>query len=101
VERHRHLRPGRPTLGQLAVGELACELLRAIKGEDCRLPANVASLVRQGVEIRMPDPNELLKDGLLGLPLSDRFVLAVNPNRLPARSRVYSVDSPRHRRVAT
>jgi hypothetical protein len=90
-----------PVLGELAVGELACEILRACAGEDCRLPANVTQLVRQGVTIQMPDPTALLKDGLLGLPLSDRFILATNPHGLPARSRVYSVDRPASRRVST
>jgi hypothetical protein len=90
-----------PVLGELAVGELACEILRACAGEDCRLPANVTQLVRQGVTIQMPDPNELLKEGSLGLRLVDLFIKTYNAHGLPARSRVYSVDRPPARRVST
>jgi hypothetical protein len=81
-------------LGQFAVGELACELLRAFRGEDCRLPANVTSLARQGVSIELPSPALLREQGLLGLPWCDRFIQAANPHRLLARSRTFSVDHP-------
>jgi hypothetical protein len=90
-----------PELGKLAVGEVACEVLRAQAGEDCRLPANITSLVRQGVTIQMADPAATLGDGLLGLPWSDRLIRAFNPSGLPARSRVYSVDRASPRRVGT
>ena len=83
-----------PHAGQVAVGELACELLRASRGEDCRLPPNVTSLARQGVTIAMPDPQALREVGLLGLPWCDRFLVAENPHRLMARSRTFSVDHP-------
>lgn len=90
-----------PVSGQLAVGELACEILRAMSGEDCRLPAGLKSLARQGVNIELPSPGELFADGKTGLYLSDAFIQSVNPHRLARRSRVYSVDHRGPRRAGT
>lgn len=87
-----------PALGELAVGELACELLRAFEGDDCSLPANVQSLARQGVTIEMPDPAELRKQGLLGLRLGDLFIQTYNPHKLTQRSRAFRVDGSSPRR---
>jgi hypothetical protein len=88
-----------PVGGQLAVGELACELMRAMNGEDCRLPTGLQSLARQGVTINFADLGSLMKDGITGFDLVDRFIGSVNPNKLQQRSRVYSVDRPAHRRT--
>lgn len=82
-----------------AVGELACEILRAAQGEDCRLPRNVTQLARQGVTITMPDVSTLFARGLTGLPLADMWIMSVNPRKLPTRSRVYRVDEATARRV--
>lgn len=90
-----------PESGKWAVGELACQLLKAMRGEDCRLPNNVVSLARQGVTIKFPDINELFARGRTGLYLVDIFLAAFNPNGLQSASRVYSVDSPRARRTGT
>jgi hypothetical protein len=87
-----------PTSGQMAVGELACEIIKATNGLDCRLPPGVKDLVRQGVTISIPDFGELLKDGRTGLYLVDMFLFSVNPNRLATRSRTYSPDRIAHRR---
>lgn len=87
-----------PTSGQLAMGELACEVIKALQGKDCRLPRMVTQLVRQGVTIQLPGLGEQLKEGLIGLTMVDMFIKAVNPARLPSRSRVYSIDHPRARR---
>lgn len=90
-----------PEGGAWAVGELACQLLRAARGEDCRLPAGVTQLVRQGVTIDFPDVVELFDKGVTGLYLVDLFVRTWNPGKLKRRSGVYSVDRALHRRVAT
>lgn len=90
-----------PVAGQLAVGEMACELLRAMRGEDCRLPAGVQSIARQGVTINFPDAGEFLREGRTGFDLVDRFLATVNPYHLMSRSRVYSIDRPAHRRAGT
>lgn len=82
-----------------AVGELACEIIRAASGEDCRLPRNVTQLARQGVTITLPDVTTLFAKGLTGLPLADMWIKSVNPKGLAARSRVYRVDEPTARRM--
>lgn len=84
-----------------AVGELACEIIKAIKGEDCRLPKNVTQLARQGVTITMPDPTTIMQTGLTGLFLVDNFIRTWNPNGLKMRSRVINVDAPKPRRTDT
>jgi hypothetical protein len=89
-----------PESGQWAVGELACQISRALVGEDCRLPQNITQLVRQGVTISMPDPRELFDDGLTGLYLADMFIRTYNPHGLVRRAKTYSVDGPRARRVS-
>lgn len=82
-----------------AVGELACEVIRAANGEDCRLPKNVTSIARQGVTISLPDVTSMFAKGLTGLPLADMWIMSVNPQRLATRSRVYHVDEPAARRA--
>jgi hypothetical protein len=86
-----------PKIGQLALGELACEFLRALAGEDCRLPRGVTQLVRQGVTIQLPDISGQFGSGLTGLFTVDLFIRAVNPGKVSARARTYSIDRPRAR----
>lgn len=90
-----------PESARLAMGELACEIIRAATGGDCRLPAGVQQLVRQGVTISYPDVGELFAKGRTGLYLVDMFIATYNPNHLKRRSRVYSVDRPPFRRAGT
>lgn len=87
-----------PEAGQWAVGELACELLKGMRGEECRVPANVTQMQRQGVTYNF---SELLKDGKLGMYFTDLFLGSFNPNGLTSRSRTYSVDRAPARRVGT
>lgn len=91
-----------PAGGTWAVGELACELVKAMcGGEDCRLPRNVTQLIRQGATLQFPDIKELLVSGLTGLYLVDQFIAVWNPNGLKRRSGTYSVDRPSHRRAGS
>lgn len=90
-----------PEGGAWAVGELACELIAAIGGGDCRLPRNITQLARQGVTISFPNVVELFKERATGLYLVDLFISTWNPNRLTARSGVYSVDGAISRRAGT
>jgi hypothetical protein len=86
-----------PTVGRQAVGELACEMAKACLGEDCRLPANVASLVRQGVTISFPESQDLVDRLYFG----HLFLSAYNPHKLAGRPQVYDVDGPSFRRTGT
>lgn len=90
-----------PDGAALAMGQLACEIAKAADGGDCKLPAGLQQLVRQGVTISYPDVGELFRQGRTGLYLVDMFVTTWNPNRLRTRSRVYSVDRPSVRRTDT
>lgn len=81
-----------PEMGRWAVGELACEILKAMGGEDCRLPQRVQTLARQGVTIQFPDISELLTEGRTGMFLVDGFIQSVNPSGLRRRAKTYSVD---------
>lgn len=90
-----------PDTGKLAAGEMACEILQALNGEDCRLPKAVQSLVRQGVTMSWPSMSEMLKDNRTGLYLTDLFLQSANPNGLKRRSKVYQVDTPTPRRAGT
>jgi len=90
-----------PDGAALAMGQLACEIAKAAAGGDCKLPAGLTQLARQGVTISYPDVGELFRQGRTGLYLVDMFVATWNPNRLRQRSRVYSVDRPSVRRAGT
>lgn len=84
-----------PTLGQIAVGELTCEFIRALTdSEDCQLPPNTQTVVRQGITIEMLDPNTVFESGLTGLRFCDRFINTYNPGHLRERTKVYDVDGP-------
>lgn len=87
-----------PALGQLAMGEMACEFLAAFEGADCRLPSNAISVTRQGVSVDLGDAQTLFQMGRTGLPISDAFIRSVNPNRLQSASAVFSPDLARRAR---
>lgn len=82
-----------PKLGQLALGELACQFAKLLSDDEtCTLPKPVQSLTRQGVQMNFLDPNQIFADGRIGLYLCDLFLTTENPYHLPMRSRVYDVD---------
>jgi hypothetical protein len=81
-----------PAGGDVALGELVCELLAAEQGRACRLPSRVTNISRQGVTMDLADPKQFIDSGLFGLPLVDALIRAVNPKGLVQPSGVYSVD---------
>lgn len=82
-----------PQLGLMAHAELACEMVKAcVPGQDCRLPARVQTITRQGITQQFIDPQEFLTEGRVGLYLSDLFIRTFNPSGLHSRPRVYSPD---------
>lgn len=87
-----------PAIAGLAMGELACEFLRAFAGADCRLPSNVVSISRQGISLDLGDAQTLFEMGRIGLPISDAFIRSVNPNKLQSMSQVFSPDLARRAR---
>jgi hypothetical protein len=87
-------------LAALAMGEVTAEVLNALNGRACKLPSRAVTITRAGVTVQLGDAQEIAKEGLLGLPLADQLILAVNPGRRRQRSRVYSPDMARRARVA-
>lgn len=69
-----------PPGGKEAAAALGCELAKSCSAddEDCRLPARVTSITRQGVTMAVLDPLTLFQDGLTGLPEVDLWVSAMN-----------------------
>lgn len=79
-----------PADGRRAVGTLACELARLCTGDKrCRIPANVTSVVRDGVSYTF-DPGEFYTAGLTGIPSIDLFISSVNPGHNRRPSGVYT-----------
>lgn len=92
------LQPGRalPLAGQIAAGVLASEFAKACAGAACGLPAQIANLTRQGVEVEFVDPQTVYTDGRTGLREVDLFLSAVNPHGLRRHARVLSPDLLQH-----
>jgi hypothetical protein len=90
-----------PAIGALAVGELACEIMKACLGEACAIPRNASTVTRQGITIDFPSIYELLDRKLLGLYAADLFVSTYNPHGLTAAPMVYDVDGESWRRAGT
>jgi hypothetical protein len=87
-----------PKLGELAVGELMCEFVKACTSDStCKLPQRVQTLTRQGVSMTLIDPEEFLDEGKTGLYLVDLFIRTVNPSGLARSASVHSPDIPRAR----
>lgn len=79
-----------PESGQWAVGTLACELLKAIQGEKCRLPSNVQTVARNGVSISL-DAKQL-QLGFTTLTDVDQWCRMVNPKQHQSDPCVWSPD---------
>lgn len=90
-----------PKMAEVAMGELACEILKAMRGEECRLPPGVTNLTRQGVSIEVPDIGSIFEHGRTGLYLVDMFLISANPKKIMQRGRIYSPDRMIHRRAGT
>lgn len=91
-----------PALGRVAVGVLTDEFAKMLVCDStCRLPLNVTSMSRQGVDIELLDPREIFENRRTGLYLPDLFINTVNPAGLRSRSRAYDVDAPYPRRTGT
>lgn len=83
-----------------AAETLACEFAKSFKNQDCRLPARLSSLTRQGVTVTALDTDSLIRRNFTGIPEVDQVIFALNPHGLFSRPRVISPDmpAPRQRR---
>lgn len=80
-----------PSLGQMAVATLTCELAKSCVGQDCALPEFVTTVTRQGITTSTTVA-ALQEQVLTGLLIPDMFIKRYNPNGLLDRARAYSPD---------
>src|SRR5574341_1007091 len=80
-----------------AAGILACEYAKACVGGNCRLPASVQSIARQGVNVQFLDFGMLVERGFTGITEVDSIIRAFNPYGLKSRLKVWSpeIKTPR------
>jgi len=90
-----------PVLGQMAVGELACEFIKLFTGQECSLPNGITELTRQGVSMSFANASNDLLQLFARYPLSYLFIQTYNPYNLRARARAYDLDGPEFRAVGT
>ncbi len=89
-----------PVAGRAAARMLAIELVKLYEGDDtCALPQRVTSVSRQGVTYTVLDSQDFIDDLRTGVYAIDLFLKTVNPDKARARSRVFSPDTPRARRI--
>jgi hypothetical protein len=82
-----------PTLGHLAIGEVACLIAKHCAGDaSCVLPPGLKSQTRAGTTYAYFTPGELRESGSTGLAHVDRFLDAVNPGRLNLGARIWNPD---------
>lgn len=85
-----------PAGGRAACVRMAEQFLLAWNNDDdCRFPARVTNVTRQGVSWTILDPQDFLNDGRTGLYEVDLFLKAVNPDKARRPARVFSPDIPR------
>jgi len=93
------------SLGVAALSRLTAHFIRECSGASCGCglgsSQNVSRITRQGVQMQLIDPQEVLSEGRTGIPIVDQFIHAVNPGKLPRQMRVLSPDSPRAPRLWT
>lgn len=78
-------------LVRYAAGVLATEYLLAVQNQQCRLPAGLTQIVRQGMTMEVNA--DIMNDGLTGIPEVDAVTARFNPNRLRSPSAFFSLDS--------
>lgn len=89
-----------PTMGKAAARILAIELVKLYEGDDtCALPQRVTSVTRQGVSYTILDNQSFIDELKTGIYAVDLFLKTANPDKARARSRVFSPDVPRARRI--
>lgn len=74
-----------PRAGQLAAGQLACEIGKAALNRTCALPERVQTITRQGVTLAIIDTFEDLEKGRVGIPRVDLWIASVNKERSAAQ----------------
>lgn len=77
----------------IAGSTLECEWAKACTGSaECRLSNRVTSIARQGINIEMMNPGDVLADGLTGLWEVDAIIQALNPHGRRQRARIWAPE---------
>lgn len=76
----------------IATAILACEYGKSITGGECRLPARMTNLTRQGVTVEVEPASP--EEGLTGLTEVDAVVAALNPSKRQRPPLLLSPDLP-------
>lgn len=91
-----------PFAGKAAAKMLAIELVKMYEGDEtCALPQRVTSIARQGVTYTVLDSQDFVEEMRTGVYAIDMFLKSVNPDKARSRSKVFSPDLPRGRRVSS
>jgi hypothetical protein len=90
-----------PMLGELAMGELACEFVNLLMGNDCGLPIGVTDIQRQGVSMTLANATTDWLNFFQRHPISYMFIKTFNPHGLYVRSRAFDLDGNDYRAVNT
>lgn len=90
-----------PMLAQLAMGELSCNFLSFLLGEECDLPPGVTDISRQGISMSIAQQTTDLLTLFQRYPMTYLFLKTYNPHGLQARSQAYDLDGPDFRIVGT
>ena len=85
-------------LGAWVAGILASEYVKACSGQECRLPAGVTTVVRDGVTLDLGPGS--FPGNRTGIREVDDWVARWNPNGLRAPSQVFSLDLHRPRTLS-
>lgn len=88
-----------PASGKAAARVLATEFVKLWNGDACDLPSRITSIARQGVSYTILDPQDFIDDMRTGLYVVDLFLKSSNPDKARTKSRVFSPDVPRARRM--
>lgn len=84
-----------PSGGALAAKLFACEVAKLCAGGDCRLPAKVQSVSRQGVTAGFIDFGAVAELGQIGIPIADQWLSSLDHARQGRGLIVASPDTPR------
>lgn len=82
----------------LGTASLICELVKAKLGQDCALPENVRSQVRQGVATEYVPLSTIIGSGLTGVYLADLAIAEENPAKIMRSARGLTAGRGRRQR---
>lgn len=85
-----------PPGGVLAAGLYACEVAKALIGEECELPPGTTSASRDGVTVNIIDTAEAVASGKTGVLLTDMWLETVCPGG-PSKAMSGAMDLGRAR----